>query len=370
MGAPGGNPVCPGALRLVPGSGAPALPEWAGAGPPELRCCGGAGRSGVGWQPAQVRRRRSVACRGGGVAVPAPAGCGGVARRAPAAGGARRAACSGGGVPRRWLPAAWRCGLRRRCDRSRRARWRRQLLGAGRAAAARQAARFSAGAQQAQRSAQPEASAAPVAVRRPEAAAALRARVGAAALRVWVAAAARLQAAAVALRAQAGGGGGAGRGGGAAAGGGGGGGATRAGGGGGGGGGAGRGGGGAAAGGGGGAGRGATAGGAAFGGALGFPSGPSSSLACATTIGADCACDAGAANCNAVRAVEASSTRRRFVMTVWILGIIGNTMGQSTNKRGAGLWRPATEKLLIFQYTQRPKAQLFIAHSDARLRKQ
>jgi hypothetical protein len=116
-----------------------------------------------------------------------------------------------------------------------------------------------------------------------------------------------------------GGGGGAGRGGGAAAGGGGGGGAALGGaGGGGGGGGAGLGGGGAAAGGG-GAGRGAAAGGAAVGGLLGLPSGPSSSLACATTIGASWAYDAGAANCIAVRAVVASSTRRRWVMLVGIL---------------------------------------------------
>jgi hypothetical protein len=91
--------------------------------------------------------------------------------------------------------------------------------------------------------------------------------------------------------------------------------------GGGGGGGAGLGGGGAAAG---GAGRGATAGGAGFG--LGLPSGPRSSLACATTIGAVCACDAGAANCMAVRAVVASSTRRSCVMMVWIPGMIGNRM--------------------------------------------
>jgi len=83
--------------------------------------------------------------------------------------------------------------------------------------------------------------------------------------------------------------------------------------GGGGGGGAGRGGGGAA-----GAGR---AGGAAFGcsfGCFGFPSGPSSSLACATTIGADCACDGAAANCMAVRAVVASSASRVFVMMIWV----------------------------------------------------
>src|ERR1700731_1354175 len=89
-----------------------------------------------------------------------------------------------------------------------------------------------------------------------------------------------------------GGGGGAGRGGGAAAGG------------------AGRGG--AAAG---GAGR--DGGGAPLGGLFGLPS---SSLAWAMTSGALCACDGEAINCIAVRAVVASSTRRRFVMMVCILG--------------------------------------------------
>jgi hypothetical protein len=39
------------------------------------------------------------------------------------------------------------------------------------------------------------------------------------------------------------------------------------------------------------------------------------------TSGAVCACDGGAINCIAVRAVVASSTRRRFVMMVWVLGI-------------------------------------------------
>jgi hypothetical protein len=72
--------------------------------------------------------------------------------------------------------------------------------------------------------------------------------------------------------------------------------------------------------GGGGAGRaagGAGRGGAAFGGCFGFPS---SSLAWAMTCGAVCACDGGAINCVAVRAVVASSNRRRFVMMVWIPG--------------------------------------------------
>jgi hypothetical protein len=48
---------------------------------------------------------------------------------------------------------------------------------------------------------------------------------------------------------------------------------------------------------------------------LGFPSGPTSP-ACATTIGADCACDGVVAKCIAVRAVVASSARRSFVMMV------------------------------------------------------
>jgi hypothetical protein len=59
------------------------------------------------------------------------------------------------------------------------------------------------------------------------------------------------------------------------------------------------------------AGAGAAFGGAPLGGCFGFPSGPSSSLAWATTIGAVCACDAVLANCIIVKAVEASSTRRR-----------------------------------------------------------
>jgi hypothetical protein len=41
-------------------------------------------------------------------------------------------------------------------------------------------------------------------------------------------------------------------------------------------------------------------------------------LACATTSGAVCACDAVLANCIAVSAVVASSTRRSFVMMVGI----------------------------------------------------
>jgi hypothetical protein len=70
---------------------------------------------------------------------------------------------------------------------------------------------------------------------------------------------------------------------------------------------------------------GAAAGGAGFAGAafgLGFPSGPSSSLACATTIGAVCACDGGMAKCIAVSAVVASSARRSLVMAFWVPGKI------------------------------------------------
>jgi len=60
--------------------------------------------------------------------------------------------------------------------------------------------------------------------------------------------------------------------------------------------------------------------GGCLGGCLGFPSGPSSSLACATTIGAVCACAGGFTNCIAVRAVVASSTSRSFVMMVLVPG--------------------------------------------------
>ena len=53
---------------------------------------------------------------------------------------------------------------------------------------------------------------------------------------------------------------------------------------------------------------------------LGFPSGPTSSLACATTSGAVCACDAEVASCVTVKAVVASSTMRRFVMMSLVPG--------------------------------------------------
>jgi hypothetical protein len=179
--------------------------------------------------------------------------------------------------------------------------------------------------------------------------------------------------------AAAGGGGGAGRGGGGAAAGGG---AGRGGGAAAGGGGAGRGGGGgAAAGGGAGRGGGAAAGGAgragggaAFGGALGLPSGPTSSLACATTIGASCACDGGAANCIVVRAVVANSTRRRLVMMV---GVPGERLGNKGSCRRTFRHcnerlsiRPdcgghKTQKHFIFQRRNALWAPLFIAHSGA-----
>jgi hypothetical protein len=43
-------------------------------------------------------------------------------------------------------------------------------------------------------------------------------------------------------------------------------------------------------------------------------------LACATTIGAVCACDAAVANCITVKAEVASSTRRRFFMMIEVPG--------------------------------------------------
>ena len=73
-------------------------------------------------------------------------------------------------------------------------------------------------------------------------------------------------------------------------------------------------------------------------GGLGFPSGPSSSLACAMTSGAVCACDGAAINCIAVSAVVASRTSRRFVMMVLIPGRflaadLATNVGRSTNRR-------------------------------------
>jgi hypothetical protein len=177
--------------------------------------------------------------------------------------------------------------------------------------------------------------------------------------------------------AAAGGGGGAGRGGGAATGGGAGrGGGAAAGGG----GGAGRGGGGAAAGGGagrggaaaGGAGRGA--GGAAFGGCLGGASLPSGGAAWAISSGAVCACDTGLANCIAVRAVVASSTRRSLVMMVgspekpWQQrSFVGRTFRRSDQRLSIrpDCGRHKTHKHFIFQRRNALCAPLFIAHSGA-----
>jgi hypothetical protein len=51
------------------------------------------------------------------------------------------------------------------------------------------------------------------------------------------------------------------------------------------------------------------------------PGGPPSSLACATTSGAVCACDAEVASCVAVKAVVASSRMRSFVMMSLVPGI-------------------------------------------------
>ena len=81
--------------------------------------------------------------------------------------------------------------------------------------------------------------------------------------------------------------------------------------------------------------RGAGGGGAPFGGCLGFPSGPSSSLACATTSGAVCACDGAAASCSAVRAVVASSESSKFCHDGGVPGKIlatrfGNMVCQQT----------------------------------------
>src|ERR1700731_1116863 len=60
--------------------------------------------------------------------------------------------------------------------------------------------------------------------------------------------------------------------------------------------------------------------GCSFGGCLGFPSGPTSSRACATTNGAVCAWDGAAANWMAVRAVVASNKSRTFVMMAFFPG--------------------------------------------------
>ncbi len=118
--------------------------------------------------------------------------------------------------------------------------------------------------------------------------------------------------------------------------------------------------------------------GGCLGGCLGFPSGPSSSLACATTIGVVCACDGMLPNCIAVRAVVASSNKRSFVMMVWIPGKRSGDKGlatrsviklwRSTNKRWAGLWRASKAGLYLFPKTRSPGAPLFITHSGDHLK--
>ena len=82
--------------------------------------------------------------------------------------------------------------------------------------------------------------------------------------------------------------------------------------------------------------RGSRGGGAALRRLLGLSVGTNFFLgACATTSGAVCACDGEAiANCVAVSAVVASSTRRRFVMMVWIPGNSAiEQLWRSTNRR-------------------------------------
>jgi hypothetical protein len=85
----------------------------------------------------------------------------------------------------------------------------------------------------------------------------------------------------------------------------------------------------------------------------------SSSLACATTVGADCACDWVVANCMAV-SVVASNANRSFVMSAGVLATISggqlgeeiladsNDRGGSTNMRWAGLWRVSNRNAYLF----------------------
>jgi hypothetical protein len=113
--------------------------------------------------------------------------------------------------------------------------------------------------------------------------------------------------------------------------------------------------------------------GSCLGGCLGFPSGPSSSLACATTSGAVCACDEVIPNCIAVRVVVASSNKRSFVMMVWVPGKFlagsrgrsrgrraglatkfANMVRQSTNKRWAGLWRDSKGRFVFISDRVKP----------------
>ena len=65
-----------------------------------------------------------------------------------------------------------------------------------------------------------------------------------------------------------------------------------------------------------------------------LPSGPTSSLAWATTSGADCACDVEVASCATVKAVVASSTMRRFVM----MSLVPGKRLAATNSLSLAYW--------------------------------
>jgi hypothetical protein len=69
-------------------------------------------------------------------------------------------------------------------------------------------------------------------------------------------------------------------------------------------------------------------------GLFGLPSGPNSSLAWATTSGADCACDVEVASCVTVKAVVASSTMRRFVM----MSLVPGKILAATNSLSSTYW--------------------------------
>ena len=131
------------------------------------------------------------------------------------------------------------------------------------------------------------------------------------------------------------------------------------------------------------AGRRGAAGGAAFGGAFGFSFClPGGGLACAITSGAVCACDEGPANCIAVSAVVASSTRRRFVMMVWVprknFWQLTQSLSEKAvsvtaiNKQALGRNVAAFKRriLFLFQRQARVLLPLFIAHSGDRFKLQ
>ena len=87
---------------------------------------------------------------------------------------------------------------------------------------------------------------------------------------------------------------------------------------------------------------------------------------CAITSGAVCACEGKAANCIAVRAVVASSTKRSFVMVVWVPRKNpgqGSWPNKRVSNRKAGLWRPVKAGGLLFLNAESPGSALFIAHS-------